>query len=74
MDVKEVEIGVKFEEVMKLILKKLGFNVDDDLRDLVNIFKDKVDIILNEGENSFIIIECKFIKEKGYNKYFFVVW
>jgi len=69
LDVKEAEIGVKFEEVTKSILKKLGFNVDDDLRDSVNTSKDKADIILNEGENSLIIIECKSIKEKGYNKY-----
>lgn len=69
LDVKEAEIGVKFEEVTKSILKKLGFNVDDDLRDSVNTSKDKADIILNEGDNSLIIIECKSIKEKGYNKY-----
>ena len=69
LDVKEAEIGVKFEEVTKSILKKLGFNVDDDLRNSVNTSKDKADIILNEGENSLIIMECKSIKEKGYNKY-----
>ena len=69
LDVKEAEIGVKFEEVTKSILKKLGFNVDDDLRNSVNTSKDKADIVLNEGENSLIIMECKSIKEKGYNKY-----
>jgi hypothetical protein len=69
LDVKEAEIGVKFEEVTKSILKKLGFNVDDDLRNSVNTSKDKADIILNEGQGSLIIIECKSIKEKGYNKY-----
>lgn len=69
LDVKEAEIGVKFEEVTKSILKKLGFNVDDDLRNSVNTSKDKADIVLNEGEDSLIIMECKSIKEKGYNKY-----
>lgn len=69
LEVKEAEIGVKFEEITKSILKKLGFNVDDDLRNSVNTSKDKADIILNEGDNSIIIIECKSIKEKGYNKY-----
>jgi hypothetical protein len=39
------------------------------LRNSVNTSKDKADIILNEGDNSIIIIECKSIKEKGYNKY-----
>jgi len=69
LEVKESEIGVKFEEVTKSILKKLGFNVDDELRDSINTSKDKADIVLNEGDNSIIIIECKSIKERGYNKY-----
>ncbi len=69
LDVKEVELGLKFEEITKTILKKLGFNVDDQLRDALNTSKNKADIIIDEGDENIIIMECKSIKEKGYNKY-----
>ena len=69
LDVREAELGLKFEEVTRSILRKLGFNVDDNLRNAINTSKDKADIVLDEGDNKIIIIECKSIKEKGYNKY-----
>lgn len=69
LDIKEAELGIKFEEVTKSILQKLGFKVSDDLKNGLNTSKDKADIILDEGDNTIVIIECKSIKEKGYNKY-----
>jgi len=69
ISIKESEIGVKFEELTKIILKKLGFNVDEKLRKTLNTKKDKIDIIVNLGNNELIIIECKTIKESGYNKF-----
>jgi len=69
ISIKESEIGVKFEELTKIILKKLGFNVDEKLRKTLNTKKDKIDIIVNLGNNALIIIECKTIKESGYNKF-----
>jgi len=67
--IKESEIGVKFEELTKTILTKLGLTVDEDLRKSLNTKKDKIDIIVNLGNNELIIIECKTIKESGYNKF-----
>ncbi|MDP3398159.1 MAG: hypothetical protein Q8S23_03360 [Bacteroidales bacterium] len=67
--VKESEIGIKFEELTKLIFEKLGFNVDDKLKSKLNTTKDKADIIINLGNNDIIIIECKTVKESGYNKF-----
>lgn len=67
--IKEAELGVKFEEITKNILNKLGFHVDDDLRKKLNTNKDKIDIILNLGNNDLILIECKTAKESGYNKF-----
>lgn len=67
--IKEAELGVKFEEITKNILEKLGFNVDDDIRKKLNTNKDKIDIILNLGNNDLILIECKTAKESGYNKF-----
>ncbi|MBC7557573.1 MAG: hypothetical protein H7195_11500 [Chryseobacterium sp.] len=67
--VKESELGLKFEELTKIILKSLGFNVDDKSKNKLNTQKDKIDILLNLGNEEIIIVECKTIKEKGYNKF-----
>jgi len=67
--IKESEIGLKFEEITKSIFEKLGFNVDDKIKNELNTNKDKIDIILNLGNNEIIIVECKTVKESGYNKF-----
>lgn len=69
LNIKEVEIGLKFEDLTRLILSKLGFNVDEKLRKKLNTAKDQVDIIINLGNGDIIIVECKTIKESGYNKF-----
>ena len=69
INIKESEIGVKFEELTKIILTKLSLIVDENLRKSLNTKKDKIDIIVNLGNNELIIIECKTIKERGYNKF-----
>ncbi|MEA4968404.1 MAG: hypothetical protein VB048_09855, partial [Bacteroidaceae bacterium] len=66
---KESEIGLKFEEITKSIFEKLGFNVDEKLKNNLNTAKDKADIIINLGNNDVIIVECKTVKENGYNKF-----
>lgn len=67
--VKEVNLGLKFEEVTKSIFTQLGFKVDDQLRKRINTNKDKIDILLNLGNSGLILVECKTIKESGYNKF-----
>ena len=67
--IKESELGLKFEELTKIIFKSLGFNVDDKFKNQLNTQKDMMDILLNLGNNEIIIAECKTIKEKGYNKF-----
>jgi hypothetical protein len=67
--VKESELGIKFEELTKNIFEKLGFNVDESLRKKLNTRKDKIDIIINLGNNELIVVECKTVKESGYNKF-----
>jgi hypothetical protein len=66
---KESELGIKFEDLTKTILTRLGFDVDESLRKKLNTKKDKMDIIINLGNNELIIIECKTVKERGYNKF-----
>ncbi len=67
--IKEADLGIKFEELTKKIFSKLGFNVDENLRKKLNTPKDKIDIVLNLGNNDLILVECKTIKESGYNKF-----
>lgn len=67
--VKESELGVFFEELTRKIFDKLGFVVDEELRKSINTSKDKADIVLRISEKEIILIECKSIKESGYNKF-----
>lgn len=67
--IKEADLGVKFEELTKKLFEGLGFNVDESLRKSLNTSKDKIDIVLNIGNNDLILVECKTVKESGYNKF-----
>jgi hypothetical protein len=67
--VKESELGIKFEDLTKSIFNSLGFNVDETFKNRINTQKDRMDILLNLGNNEIIIVECKTSKEKGYNKF-----
>ncbi len=67
--IKETDLGIKFEELTKNIFSQLGFNVDEKLKKELNTKKDKIDILLNLGNNELFIVECKTIKESGYNKF-----
>jgi len=69
IEIKESELGIKFEDLTKTIFGKLGFNVDESIRKGVNTDKDKIDIILNLGNNDLILVECKTSKESGFNKF-----
>jgi hypothetical protein len=67
--VKESEIGLKFEELTKNIFTNLGYNVNEKLRKELNTKKDKIDIVLSLDNGDIILVECKTIKESGYNKF-----
>lgn len=67
--IKESELGLKFESLTKMIFESLGFNVDDKLKDKISTNKDKIDILVNLGNNELILVECKTNKESGYNKF-----
>lgn len=67
--IKESELGLKFEDITKTIFEKLGLNVDEDLKKKLNTAKNQIDIVLNLGNNDIIVVECKTVKESGYNKF-----
>lgn len=67
--ISEAELGITFENVTKYIFEKLGLDVDEKLRKKLNTDKDKMDILIRTGDNSVVLVECKTIKENGYNKF-----
>ncbi|MDD2984587.1 MAG: hypothetical protein PHQ74_14495 [Crocinitomicaceae bacterium] len=67
--IKEADLGIKFEELTKSIFTQLGFNVDEKLRKELNTKKDQIDIVLNIDGKELFIVECKTVKESGYNKF-----
>jgi hypothetical protein len=67
--IKEGDLGVKFEDLTKKLFGVLGFNVDEEFRKKLNTVKDSIDIVLNLGNNDLILVECKTVKESGYNKF-----
>jgi hypothetical protein len=67
--IKEGDMGIKFEDVTKSIFVKLGLPVDDKLRKSLNNAKNKIDIVINLGNNELILVECKTVKDSGYNKF-----
>ena len=67
--IKEANLGLKFEELTKSVFSQLGFEVDEKLRKKLNTKKDKIDLLLNLGNQDLILIECKTVKETGYNKF-----
>ncbi|NPD47074.1 hypothetical protein [Lentimicrobium sp. S6] len=67
--IKESELGLKFECLTQKIFEQLGFNVDETLKKKLNTAKNKIDLVLNLGNDNIIIIECKTVKESGYNKF-----
>ncbi|MCB2219788.1 MAG: hypothetical protein KQI35_05270 [Bacteroidetes bacterium] len=69
LTIKEADLGIKFEELTKKIFTGLGFHVDEKLRKTINTSKDKIDILINLGNEEVILIECKTNKESGYNKF-----
>jgi len=69
IQIPEAEFGIKFEDLTKIIFTKLGFNVDESLRKQLNTAKDKIDIVLHLGNDEIIVVECKSVKDKGYNKF-----
>jgi len=69
ISVKEVDLGLLFEDLTAKLFEGLGFNVNTELKNSLNTSKDKSDIIISMEDNEIIIIECKTVKEHGYNKF-----
>lgn len=68
IQIKEADLGLMFEDVTSNILSTIGFKVDNSLKQSINTKKDKVDILINLGDNNIILIECKTSKD-NYKKF-----
>lgn len=69
IDLSTSDLGLIFEDLTKKIFSELGLIVDDNLKNKINTSKDKIDIILNQGNDEVILVECKTSKDSSYNKF-----
>ncbi|MBB6521914.1 hypothetical protein [Pseudoteredinibacter isoporae] len=69
IDIREPEIGIKFEEATRTMLEHLGLTVDEDLRKKLNTSKDQIDIIVSISDDDIIIGEAKSFKNGEFGKY-----
>ncbi|MDA0148249.1 hypothetical protein [Vibrio sp. LaRot3] len=69
IDIREADLGAKFEEVTRSIFEQLGLNVDEDLRKEINTSRDKADIIISLENEDVIIGEAKSFKNGEFAKY-----
>lgn len=69
LEIKEAELGSVYENLTKEIFTALGFNVNEKLKGKLNTTRARMDILLDLGNNEVIVVECKSIKDKDYNKY-----
>ncbi|PHS16414.1 MAG: hypothetical protein COA86_12335 [Kangiella sp.] len=69
IEIRESEIGIKFEEITRTIFEQLGFHIDEDLRKQINTAKDQADIIISLSDDDIIIGEAKSYKNGDFAKY-----
>lgn len=69
IEIKESDLGNKYEQLTKEFFSELGFNVDEDLRTKINSSRNKVDILINLENQEVIIVECKSKKDRDFNNY-----
>ena len=72
IEIRSKDIGLVFENTTKAIFKRLGLNVNEELRKSINSKRDKADIIIDLGNQDIIIVECKSSK-KEYSKFTSVI-
>jgi hypothetical protein len=66
---KESEIGRVYEKLVQQGFEALGLNVDEKLNKELRTKRADIDHIINLGNNDIIIVECKSVKSKIYDKY-----
>jgi len=69
VQIKEADLGSKFEEATRVLLEQLSLDVDEDLRKQINTAKDKADIILSLSADDVIVGEAKSFKNGQFAKY-----
>jgi hypothetical protein len=68
IEIKSKDLPIAFENTSKAIFKRLGLNVNEELKKSINSKRDKADIILDLGNQDILIVECKSSK-KEYTKF-----
>jgi hypothetical protein len=68
IEIRSKDLPIAFENTTKAIFKRLGLNVNEELKKNINSKRDKADIILDMGNQDILIVECKSSK-KEYTKF-----
>lgn len=68
IEIKSKDLAIAFENTTKAIFKRLGLNVNEELKKSINSKRDKADVILDLGNQDILIVECKSSK-KEYAKF-----
>lgn len=69
VQIKEADLGAKFEEATRALLEQLDLDVDEDLRKQINTAKDQADIIVSLSDDDVIVGEVKSFKNGQFAKY-----
>ena len=69
LSLKESEIGRVYEKLVKQALEKLGLHVDEKLQKKLRTSRLDLDVVVNLGNDEVIIVECKTVKSRIYDKY-----
>jgi len=69
LPIKESELGATYERLVRKILERLGLEVDEKLRKKINTARQKMDILVKLAGDEVMVLECKTVKDKFYNKY-----
>ena len=69
LSLKESEIGRVYEKLVKQAFEKLGLHVDEKLQKKLRTSRLDLDVVVNLGNDEVIIVECKTVKSRIYDKY-----
>lgn len=69
IDIKESDLGLQYEALTKNLFENLKLKVDEPLKAGINTSKDKIDILINLGNEEVIIVECKTKKDRKFSTY-----
>jgi hypothetical protein len=69
LNVRESELGLLYEKLVKKAFAKLGLTIDEKLAKRLNTKRAQMDALIRVNDTEVIVVECKTRKDKTYNNY-----